>query len=83
MHTFCCYVQLLLYARSIHIIATFVYVNTVNLMLYYGHKQKIRRRAAAIIRAGCTFPNTFRFPSCVNRVRVKTPKDKKYTALKS
>lgn len=46
-------------------------------MLYYGHKQKTRRRAAAIIRAGCTFSNTFRFPSCVNRVWVKMPKDKK------
>lgn len=35
-------------------------------MLYYGHKQKIRRRGAAIIPAGCTFPDTFRFRVCVN-----------------
>lgn len=32
---------------------------------------------------GMYVSNTFRFPSCVNRVWVKMPKDKKYTALKS
>ena len=54
-----------------------------NHVILWAQQKKTRRRAAATIRAGCTFSNTFRFPSCVNRARVKMPKDKKYTALKS
>lgn len=46
-------------------------------MLYYGHKQKIRRRGAAKIHAGHKLSKVYRFPSCVNRARVKMPKDKK------
>lgn len=35
-------------------------------MLYYGHKQKIQRRGAAIIPAGYKFSKIYRFRVCVN-----------------
>ena len=48
-----------------------------NHVILWAQQKKIRRHGAAKIPAGYKFSKIYRFPSCVNRVWVKMPKDKK------
>nr|DAK16585.1 MAG TPA: hypothetical protein [Caudoviricetes sp.] len=66
LYTICLYVQISIYARFIHIFTIFIHVKQCSTVLYYGHKQKIQRRGAAIIPAGYKFSKIYRFRVCVN-----------------